>query len=180
MTKDKPNRLTPREMLVGFVVAILAAFAFISYSNALSVDQTRIMSKRQYANYQPIYQRFTINWNDPGIANGQLFGALGLNDFIQAIDCHVTTAFNAGTTNLVTVGTTKASPIDIIGPSVANGSITAGTPGIYHLTAAVGLGLTPTSAADNVQMWAKYAQTGTAATAGAVTCVMKIISNNDN
>ena len=152
--------------------ALLSLFA-ISTAFALQVDQTRIMSKRFYQDYHPTYYRVTINFNDQGIGSGQAFGALGLNTFIKAIDCHVTTAFNAGTTNVITFGTTLANANEI----VASG-ITAGTPGVYHLTTAAGLGLAVTSSAD-VTLYAKYAQTGTAATTGAVTCVIEFVPNND-
>lgn len=140
---------------------------------ALYNDQTRIFSRRFYSDYHPTYYRVTINYNDPSISTGQAFGAIGQNAFIKAIDCHVTTAFNAATTNVITFGTTSASANEI----VASG-ITAGTTGIYHLTSAAGLGVAATASAD-VTLYAKYAQTGTAATAGSVTCVIEYVPNND-
>jgi hypothetical protein len=101
-----------------------------------------------------------------------MFGAMGKNAFIESIDCAVTTAFNASTSNTITLGTsTTATEI------MASG-VTAGTVGNYHMTTAIGLGVSATSAAD-VTLYAKYAQTGVAATAGAVTCVIEYMPDND-
>lgn len=157
------------------VLAAFVAFQFsIPFAAALQVDQTRIMNKRfDPDGYHASYYRLTINFNDANIATGQAFGALGKNAYINQIDCQVTVAFNAATTNVITIGTTAASANEI----VASG-VTAGTPGMYHLTSAAGLGMQATSAAD-VTLYAKYAQTGTAATTGSVTCIIEFINNND-
>jgi len=152
---------------------ILTAFA-VTAAFALNVDQTRIMSKRDASRQELHYYRLTINFNDPGIASGAAFGALGQNWYIHSIDCHVTTAFNASTTNVVTLGTTKTSANEVFG----TGDLNEASATVQHLTSALGLGLNATSAAD-VTLWAKYAQTGTAATAGSVTCVLAYAPNND-
>jgi hypothetical protein len=153
---------------------LLTAFA-ITGAFALQVDQTRTMSKRDLFIQALHYYRLTINFNDTGISAAQAFGALGQNWYIHSIDCHVTTAFNASTTNVVTLGTTKTSANEIFGASDLNEASAT----VQHLTGAAGLGLGATSAAD-VTLWAKYAQTGTAATAGSVTCVIAYAPNNDN
>jgi hypothetical protein len=156
------------------VATALSAFA-ITAAFALQVDQTRIMSKRLYATHQPSYYRLTINYNDPNISTAQAFGALGVNTFIKAIDCHVTTAFNASTTNVILLGTSTASTNEIS----ASGTITPGSTGVQHLTTAVGLGLGATSAAD-VTLYAKYTQTGNGSpSAGSVTCVLEYVPNDD-
>jgi hypothetical protein len=158
------------------VAGALSLFA-ISVAFALNTDQTRIFSKRDLGIQALHYYRLTINYNDPGISSGAAFGALGQNTYVNSIDCHVTTAFNASTTNTVTLGTSTAAT-QIVSASGANASITAGTLGVYHLTAAPGVALNATSDADHT-LYAKYAQTGTAATAGAVTCVISYAPNND-
>lgn len=155
------------------MAAALSAFA-IGGAFALNVDQTRIMSKRDESQQALHYYRLTINFNDPNISAGQAFGALGQSTYIHSIDCHVTTAFNASTTNVVTLGTTKTNANEVFGTSDLNEASAT----VQHLTSALGLGLNATSAAD-VTLWAKYAQTGTAATAGAVTCVVAYAPNND-
>ena len=153
--------------------AFLLSFAMVGGAFALSNDRTRLYFARAYSNFQPWYYRATVNFNDPNILTWVPVGGLATNDFIKAIDCHVTTAFNAGSTNTITFGTSQANANEI----VASG-ITAGTPGVYHLTSAAGLGVAVTSAGAST-IYAKYAQTGTSATAGAVTCVIEVVSNND-
>lgn len=155
--------------LVALGVAGLAAGPAL----ALSVDQTRNPVPRQGIDQQVMTYRLTINYNDANIGAGQFFGALPAGAYILGIDAYVTTGFNAGTTNVITLGTTKSSANEI----VASG-ITAGTPGVYHLTSAAGLGLAVT-ASSQITMYAKYAQTGTAATAGSVTIVISYVPNND-
>ena len=156
------------------IAALVLTACAISAAFALNVDQTRIMSKRDIGTQQLHYYRLTINFNDPGIAAGAAFGALGQSTYIHSIDCHVTTVFNASTTNVVTLGTTKASANEVFG----TGDLNEASATVQHLTSALGLGLNATSAAD-VTLWAKYAQTGTAATAGSVTCVVAYAPNND-
>jgi hypothetical protein len=153
---------------------VLTTFA-ITTAFALTVDQTRIMSKRDLSLQALHYYRLQINFNDQNISLGQQFGALGQNWYIHSIDCHVTTAFNASTTNVVTIGTTKTNANEVFGASDLNEASAT----VQHLTSALGLGLNATSAAD-VTLWAKYTQSGTAATAGSVTCVIAYAPNNDN
>jgi len=163
--------LFTRALAALFAAAL--ALAPIEAAFALSVDQTRILSPRDAQSQNPLYYRLTINFNDKNIGSGQAFGAMAQGTFIDSIDCYVSTAFNATSTNVITLGTTASSANEI----VASG-ITAGTPGIYHLTSAAGLGLAVT-ASGPITLYAKYAQTGTAATTGAVTCVIKYEINND-
>jgi len=151
---------------------LLAVFA-MGGAYALQVDQTRIMSKRYVGSQQLTYYRLTLNFNDPNISTAQMFGALGKNWYIDHIDCHVTTTFNAATTNVVTFGTSSAAN-EIMGASDLNEASAT----VQHLTSALGLGLNATSAAD-VTLFAKYAQTGPAATQGSVTCVIAYVPNDD-
>jgi hypothetical protein len=160
---------------------LLAAFAFVP-ARALVTDPTKIIPERTCEISQQIcYSRVTVNFNDPRIASGVWYATLPKNAYILQIDAYVTTAFNAATTNVITLGVTAASANEIL----ASG-ITAGTPGIYHLTAAAGLGLAVTAVAGNqtalngaVPVFVKYAQTGTAATTGQVTIVLTFAKNND-
>lgn len=157
-------------LVAGALLGLLAGPSF-----ALLVDQTRIFNPRQSPDQQLSYYRLTINFNDQNIGAGQQFGALPPGAYVHSIDAYVTVAFNAATTNVVTIGTTKASANEI----VASG-ITAGTPGVYHLTAAAGLGLAVTNITTSIPLFAKYAQTGAAATTGSVTVVIAYATNNDN
>lgn len=163
-------------LLAGFL-----ALAPLAPASALVTDPNKNFPARTCEESQQVcYFRVTINWNDPRISTGVWFGTLPKDAYILAIDAYVSTAFNAGTTNVVTLGaTTTANEI------VASG-ITAGTPAVYHLTTAAGLATQVTSNAtyqtalnSAVPLYAKYAQTGTAATAGAVTIVLTFAKNND-
>lgn len=161
--------------------AILACFAFVPAS-ALVTDPNKIIPERTcQLSQQVCYARVTVNFNDPRIASGVWFDTLSKNSFILTIDAQVVTAFNAATTNVITVGHTAASANEV----VASG-ITAGTPGMYHLTTAAGLGVATTSNATyqtalngSVPLFVKYTQTGTAATTGQVIIVITWAKNND-
>lgn len=157
--------------------AVLIALA-VGAALGLNVDQNRTMVARQNSTQQTSYYRFTINYNDPNISTAQAFGKLLQNTFISRLVCHVTTAFNAGTTNVVTVGTSTAAT-ELIDNVTTNGKLTPGSTGIYDITsAAKAMGINATSDADH-NLYAKYTQTGGAATAGAVTCVLEFEPNND-
>lgn len=156
------------------VAAFLLSALAISAAFALQVDQTRNMSVRDESQQALHYYRLTVNFNDSNISTAQKFGALSKNTYIHSIDCHVTTVFNAGTTNVVTMGTSSTAANEIISASDLNEASAT----VQHLTSSTGLGLGATSAAD-VTLYAKYAQTGNAATAGSVTCVIGYVPNND-
>ncbi|MBV8474520.1 MAG: hypothetical protein JO107_10275 [Hyphomicrobiales bacterium] len=162
-------------------VAALIALVGLAPAFALNIDPTKIIPARGYPGQTVQYYRATINFNDPRIASGVWFGTLPQNAYILSIDAQVVTAFNAGTTNTVTIGATAANANEI----VASG-ITAGTPGIYHLTSAAGLGNAitnnttyQTALNGAVPLYAKYAQTGTAATAGQVIVIVAFVKNDD-
>lgn len=167
-----------RAALLSLIVSVAIASLIGGPALALQVDQTRIFNPRQTPDQQISYYRLTINFNDQNIGLAQQFGALPANAYVFAIDAYVNTAFNAGTTNVITIGTTKANANEI----VASG-ITAGTPGVYHLTSAAGLGTAVSMGGTwlnaSMPLFAKYAQTGTAATTGSVVIVIAFISNND-
>ena len=158
------------------IVALSAMAAF-----AINVDQTRTVPKRLFNSQQTHYWRFTVNYNDPRISTApQQFAALGSLGYVSRILCDVTTAFNAGTTNQFGIYTTATSPngafVAPTGASTATPTLSSAT--IQDLTTAAGLGLGGTSGGD-VQLYAMYGQSGTAATAGAMTCIIEFEPNND-
>lgn len=164
---------------IGAAIAVVALSAWGAV--ALDVDQTRTPVARTQQTQQTSYYRVTVNFNDPRISTGQLFGKLLQNTFISNVACHVTVAFNAVTTNKLFIGTSLANANEIINSGQANKSVTEGTIGYYPVTSAAtvqSLGVAVTSAAD-VNLYAKYTQTGTAATAGSATCIIEFIPNND-
>ncbi len=152
---------------LGIVLVALSAWG----AYALNVNQNYSPTARQNVTQQPSYYRVTINYNDPNIGTAQKFGALKQNSYINGVSCHVMTAFNASTTNVLTIGT-STSANEIIG----SGDINEASAQYQNVTTP--LGVTVTSAAD-VTLYAKYAQTGTAATAGKAVCVIEFIPDND-
>jgi hypothetical protein len=88
-------------------------------------------------------------------------GTIPANAQIVDIDIDVTTAFNAGTTNTVTVGKSGSAAAFVASTSVGSaGRASIATTGVYSAWADVGSAEVPVTAT--------YGQTGTAASAGAM------------
>lgn len=103
----------------------------------------------------------TVNYNDPGIANGSPFEAwIPQGAFISQVLCEIVTVFNAATTNVLTVGTNGPATYDNI---INAGDVNEAALGVTNVVRALGRGL---AAAGNVRPYAKYTQTGAAATTG--------------
>lgn len=109
----------------------------------------------------------TVNFNDPGIAAGVAFdNPLPQNAFILRVLVEIVALFNAGTTNVLTVGTVGATYNNI----VAAADVNEGATGVYDVTRGLGRALT---AAADVNVFAQYVQTGTAATTGQAIIVIE-------
>lgn len=121
---------------------------------------------------QTNYYRATVNFNDGGIATGIQFGTLPKAAAITDVQVEIVTVFNAVTTNVLTVGTTAANANEIVNSADVNEAAT----GVTKVTR--GLGQSLTLSADT-GLWAKYTQTGTAATAGQAVITIQYIPNND-
>lgn len=154
----------------------LAAIGFLSLTTmafALSGTANTNFSARQNTTQQTNYYRFGVNYNDANISTGVKFGRLPASAFVTAIKCHLSAAFNAGTTNVLTVGTTTSN-----GNVIATGDLNEASAQYQDLTTAAGLGIAATSGGE-ADLYAKYTQSGTAASAGAATCVLEYVPNND-
>lgn len=104
--------------------------------------------------------RKTVNYNDVGIGSGlAMENWLPQGAFLMRCLVEIVTAFNAGTTNVLTVGTNAAAYDNI----VAAGDVDEAVVDVYDVTRAVGRGL---ASAGNVRPYVMYTQSGTAATAG--------------
>lgn len=173
-------------MLKNLIKIIAAMAMFFGVVNApayaLYNDQTRVFNPRLFSEQEIHFYRFTVNYNDPNIGTAQKFGSLPANAYILSIDAHVTTAFNAGTTNYLSIGVTTSAN-ELVAQTGANASVTMNSATVQHLTAAAGLGLAVTGngtyTGSPVNLYVKYAQSGTAATAGSVTVVIAYIPNMD-
>lgn len=129
--------------------------------------------------------RKTVNFNDANITTGVKIGAIPAGAFITGVKCYVNTAFNAGTTNNLLIGSAAAGGQFLASGVTAGTNCVAATAGYQSVTAAAGLGLsvtggaTPTGSTGAWDVFVTYTQTGTAATAGSVTYVIDYVPNND-
>ncbi|MGJ4954623.1 hypothetical protein ACQR1H_03190 [Bradyrhizobium sp. HKCCYLRH2015] len=119
------------------------------------------------------YLRFKVNFNDAGIATGLKKQTLPKGSLITGTDVFVTQAFNAATTNVVTVGSAAGSNADIVAGADVNEAATGLTQNVKPSGAMLG----PLVA--DTDVYAQFTQTGSAATAGAAYVVIKYIPDND-
>lgn len=110
----------------------------------------------------------TVNFNDAAIAAGVGFdNPLPQGAFILRVLVEIVVAFNAVTTNVLTVGTINTPPYNNI---VAAADVNEAVVGVYDVTRSLGRALT---AAADVLPVAQYTQTGTAATTGQAIIVIE-------
>lgn len=123
-----------------------------------------IGNARQYHHQLMHYIRKRVNYNDAAIAAGVSFGTIPAGAMLTGQHVRVNTAFNAGTTNALNVGTTAG------GTQLFTDAATAGArqPVIPNLSFAV-----------DTDLFVQYAQTGVAATAGQADIVIAYAANND-
>lgn len=133
----------------------------------------QVVAARVGTTQQVNYYRKTINFNDALIsAPANPFGRLPLNAFIVDVQVEIVTAFNAATTNVLTIGTTTASANEIVSGVDVDEAGLADT----DVSRARGTILTRTS---ELNLYYKYTQTGTAATAGKANVIVTYIPDND-
>lgn len=155
------------------VVACLFTMVPQNASQALvAVKGNTTVATRSNTTQQTSYYRATVNFNDATIATGIQFGTLPIGSSIVDVQVEIVTVFNAVTTNVLTVGTTLANANELVNASDVNELATGVT------KVARGLGQSLTATADT-GLWAKYTQTGTAATTGQAIVTIQYIQNND-
>ena len=115
------------------------------------------------------YYKKTVNFNDLGIATGVPFGTLPMNAEIVNVVVKVKTVFNAGTTNVLAVGTTGVG-VDIVAAADVNEAALGST------TVLTGNAL---SFAVDTPMYASFTQTGTVATTGKAVIIVAYVVDND-
>lgn len=110
----------------------------------------------------------TINFNTPGIGTTDTVkvGTIPSGAQITSAVIRIKTAFNAVTTNVIIVGTSTGSNADI----VADGDIDETATGTAVVLRGCDLDFTADTA-----VYAKYSQTGTAATAGVAYVVINYV-----
>lgn len=129
------------------------------------------------------HERLVINFSDPSIGTGRHLGTIPVGSFILSVQADVRAAFNGGTTNVLSVGTTVANANELL----AAGDVTPGTTGYVKGTRGLGMSLTTTPSVMEIQpngtpvdtteggvgIYAKFTSTGTAPTAGQVVVVIE-------
>ncbi len=106
-----------------------------------------------------------VNYNDTGAATGIATGKwLPAGAIILSTDVSVNTAFNAATTNVLTIGLNGTTANNIV-------ATVAATAGLVLNLAPTGTALGKLTA--DTQVYVKYTQTGTAATTGNATFIIK-------
>ena len=115
---------------------------------------------------------FQLAYNTTGASSGVQIGTIPANAVILRWVARVTTAFNAGTTNPITVGIT-ATGAEI----AASASITSGTAGNYTGAPAASGGWAKMSADQAV--YCSYIPTGTAASAGAAVIIVEYMTTDN-
>ena len=129
---------------------------------------------RQSVDQQIHYLRFVVNYNDTSISGGaRSYGALPAGAIIVGTDVYINTVFNAGTTNVLTVGTNTTTSNNIIAAADVDETAT----GLTQNVKPTGTALGPLSA--DIDVYVKYAQTGTAATTGKAYIIIKYVTDND-
>src|SRR5258708_3570648 len=89
---------------------------------------------RKYAAQLVHYLRFKVNFNDLGIATGNAKQFLPAGAVIIGTDVNIVTAFNAGTTNVLSVGIEPSTFANI----AANAFVLAGAAGLKQNTPPTG------------------------------------------
>lgn len=113
-----------------------------------------------------------VNFNDAGIASGVNSGkVLPAGAIIVGSDVFITTTFNAQTTNVLTAGTNGTTATNIVAAGDVDETTYGLTKNISPTAAALG------KLASDLPIWVKYTQTGTAATQGAGTIIVKYVAN---
>lgn len=118
--------------------------------------------------------RFKINYNDANIATGVGTGIyLPANALVLRTSVWITTAFNAATTNVLSIGTEASTYANL----ATSAQTVSGTLGVKKDLIATGLAIVPLAA--DSQIFYLYTQSGTAATAGVAYVVVEFIVDND-
>jgi len=127
---------------------------------------------RQYRTQQTHYLRRTVAFNSAPSGAQVKIGALPQGAIVLSTSVAVTEAFNAGTSNDLIVGT--AGDDDAL---VATAGVTETAVGLTRVPPATLAGaVAPTADTD---LFAKYTQSGAAATAGRAVVIVEYAPNND-
>lgn len=130
---------------------------------------------RQHHHQLTHYIRKAVAWDDAGVGanDGILAGVLPAGAIVLRSGAHVSTPFNAGTTNVLTFGSAAGSSADLL----ASGDVDETSAGLTT-------GVAPTSGmigplAADTEVFVKYAFTGANPSAGLAQVFVEYIVDND-
>jgi hypothetical protein len=121
---------------------------------AITVVRTKSARENYLGHESQLYS--DVNFNTPNVATGFLIGKIPAHSVVKNVTISVETTFNAATTNVFTVGTSTTATEWADATLVSSGA-TADT----YVTD-LGYALTTS----DLSVYAKYTQSGTAATQG--------------
>ena len=125
--------------------------------------------------YQVVHTlRIKVNYNDAGIASGVGKQWLPKGAVITSTSVYVGTAFNASTTNVLTVGTNASSYDNIV---AAADVIETAAGAITNAIKPTGTALGPLAA--DARVFVTFTQTGTAATTGSAIVLIHYVPDTD-
>lgn len=128
---------------------------------------------RQYPYQMVHYLRKEVNYNDTGIASGVKMGTLPSGAQIVDVVANVVTTFNAGGTNVLTVGTNSTAYDNIAAAADINEGSATGQ------RTTTGIGLELTADADVYVKFTETAGAGSLATQGKAVLVVAYTLDND-
>lgn len=164
---------------------ILLSVAAISAVAAIAVAQTRQFAPRQFNTQQTHYLRFDVSWNSCTLVANTCsvkVGAVPYNAWILRAYQQIQTSFNSATTDTVGIGTSSGG-VDLVAAQSVHGAaggateltIVAANAG----TVKTGAGLAQTGANGGFDIYATFAQTGAAPSAGRASYVIEFAGPND-
>lgn len=171
---------------LGKARALLAVAALLGLASAAFGLTTPNFAPRQFTTQQTHYLRFTFNFNSCTPVSGTCavkVGAVPYNAWILRAYQQIATSFNSLTSDTLSLGVTSTSGNEL----VAAQSIAAAAGGATALTVIstaagtviTGDGATQTGGNGGFDIWAKWTQVGTLATAGAASYLMEYAAPND-
>lgn len=162
--------------------AITCAFA-ATVAYALTVPPT--FGPRQFPTQQVHYTRFTVNFNScvyVSLTCSFKVGALPYNSYLLRVNNQVTTAWNAGTSQAIALGTASGGgqivASALTGPGTGGGTASTVVAGAIG-TAVTGNGIAQTGADGGFDLWATILIVGSLPTTGQTNYVLEYIAPND-
>lgn len=174
-------RQSAAALAVGAALGSLLTAPFV----ALALNIPPQYAPRQFQTQQVHYLRFSVDFNScvyVSLTCSFKVGALPYNAYILRVNNQVTTAWNAGTSQSIALGTSSAG-VNIVasaatGPSTGGGTastVVAASIGV----AATGNGIAQTGLDGGFDLWATITIVGALPTTGQTNYVLEYIAGND-